>query len=250
MRADRATQDSAPPESLVATAIVPAAGIGSRFGPEGGKQYIPLGGRPLLAWVLWALDTHPLVGDIIPVVREEDLPAIDEVIVSGGYGKVQKPVMGGGERQDSVYNALKALESPEPLILIHDGVRPFLSSSLITRTIKAVEGHDGAVAAVPPKDTIKQGVKDQSSGNTLVERTIERSTLWSVQTPQVFRSDMLRSAYDDAMNNGVYCTDDSALVERMGGRVAIVEGYYENIKVTTAEDMAIADAIIRGGLPE
>jgi 2-C-methyl-D-erythritol 4-phosphate cytidylyltransferase len=232
------------------TAIIPAAGLGRRFGKGKRKQYMDLSVRPLLAWVLEALEAHPRIRDIITVAREEDLPILKDILVSGRYDKVREPVIGGDERQDSVYNALKAIESPAPLTLVHDAVRPFLSQSLITRTLEATVGHDGAIVAVRPKDTIKQGITNQSSRVIMVERTIDRPSLWSVQTPQVFRSDILRSAYEDAMKNSVYSTDDSALVERMGGRVAIVEGYYENIKVTTPEDMAIADAIINKGLPE
>lgn len=255
MRADRARENSPSPHSPEAnapdvTVIIPSAGIGKRFGQGKRKQYMSFEGRPLIVWVLDAFESHPRVRDIIPVVREDDLPAFDEILEAREYGKIRKPVMGGHERQDSVYNALKALESPAPLILVHDAVRPFLSQSLITRTIEATKGYDGAIAAVPPKDTIKQGVTDPSSGINMVERTIDRSVLWSVQTPQVFRSDVLLSAYDGAMKAGVYSTDDSALVERMGGRVAIVEGYYQNIKVTTPEDMAVADAILKRGLPE
>ena len=249
MRENRAQANSPSPHSpdMTApdvTAIIPAAGIGKRFGQGRRKQYISLEGRPLIAWVLDALESHPRIRDIIPVVSADDLSALDEILVRGEYKKVQKPVIGGAERQDSVYNALKALESPAPLILVHDAVRPFLSQSLITRTIEATKDHDGAIAAVPPKDTIKQGA------DNVVIKTLDRSALWSVQTPQIFRSDMLRSAYDEAMRAGVYSTDDSALVERVGGRVAIVEGYYENIKVTTPEDMAVADAILKQGLPE
>jgi len=232
------------------TAIVPAAGIGSRFGRGGRKQYLALSDKPVLAWVLDALEAHPRVRDIIPVIREEDLPALEEILGEREYSKVLRHVIGGAERQDSVYNALRSIASPPPMIMVHDAVRPFLSQSLITRVIEAVAGNDGAIVAVAPKDTIKQGVRDSASGASMVERTIDRSTLWSVQTPQVFMHDRLRSAYDEAMKEGVYSTDDSALVERLGGRVAIVEGYYENIKITTPEDMAIGGAIINKGLPE
>jgi len=250
MRPDRAAQDSPAPDSQDVTAIVPAAGIGRRFGAAGPKQYMTLGERPLLAWVLDALEAHPRIREIVPVVREDDLAALSHILGSRAYAKVLRPVIGGAERQDSVYNALRSLASPAPLILVHDGVRPFLSQSLITRCVEAADTNDGAIAAVPPKDTIKQGAADPASGLTVVAGTIERSTLWSVQTPQVFRAHILRAAYEDAMKAGVYATDDSALVERMGGRVAIVQGYYENIKVTTPEDIAIAGAIINKGLPE
>jgi len=244
VRENRARGNSPARSVSDVTAIVPAAGLGTRFGPGGRKQYTLLGGKAVLSWVLDALEAHPGIRDIIPVVRADDLPALDEILSSRKYRKVKKPVIGGAERQDSVYNALKSISSPAPHVLVHDGVRPFLSQPLITRCMEALEGHDGAIAAVSPKDTIKQGA------DNVVIKTLDRSSLWSVQTPQVFLYDKLRSAYDNAMEAGVYSTDDSALVERMGGRVAIVNGYYENIKVTTPEDMAVADAILKQGLPE
>lgn len=230
---------------MKAAAIVPAAGIGRRFGMAGRKQYAMLGGKPVLSWVLEAMEAHEGIADILPVIREEDIPRLEEILEDAGYTKVRPHVIGGVERQDSVYNALKALDSAAPLIMVHDGVRPFITQELITRSIEAVKGHDGAIVAVPPKDTIKLGVKEH--GGYRVEKTLERSALWSVQTPQVFPVDTLMRAYEDAMKNGAYSTDDSALVERMGGRVAIVEGYYENIKVTTPDDIHIADAIIERG---
>jgi len=244
MKENRA-QANSPARSIAdVTAIVPAAGLGNRFGPDVRKQYTLLGGKALLSWVLEALEAHPRIARIIPVVREEDLPLLDEIISRGQYSKILQPVIGGAERQDSVYNALKSISSSVPYVLVHDGVRPFLSHSLITRCVEAIEGHDGAITAVPPKDTIKQGA------DNIVIKTLDRSTLWSVQTPQAFKTDRLLSAYESAIKEGFYSTDDSALVERMGGNVAIVTGYYENIKVTTPEDIAVADAIINRGLPE
>jgi len=244
MKENRAQANSPARSISDVTAIVPAAGLGNRFGPGVRKQYTQLGGKAVLSWVLDALETHPRVAQIIPVVREKDLPLLQELISSGQYSKLFRPVIGGAERQDSVYSALKSISSPHPYVLVHDGVRPFLSQSLITRCIGAIEGHDGAIVAVPPKDTIKQG------GDNIVIRTLDRSALWLVQTPQAFKADTLLRAYQSAMSEGVYSTDDSALVERMGGRIAIVTGYYENIKVTTPDDIAIADAIIKRGLPE
>lgn len=225
------------------TAIVPAAGIGTRFGSGTRKQYMALGGKPVLAHVLDVLEAHPRVRDIVVAVRREDIPALDEIVSAGDYDKVLPPVIGGSERQDSVYNALKNMQilGMPAFTLVHDGVRPFLSASLITRCIDGIAKHDGAIAAVPPKDTIKRGCEG------FVEKTLDRATLWSVQTPQVFRTPRLVEAYERAMKEGYYATDDSALVERMGGQINIVEGYYENIKVTTPEDLDLAEAIIKKG---
>ncbi len=225
------------------TAIVPAAGIGKRFDPKQRKQYMLLGHKPVLAYVLDVLEAHPRIGDIVVVMRQEDRDALDEILVKGNYDKVLPPVMGGAERQDSVYNALRNLQLLDmpAFTLVHDGVRPFINSSLITRCIDGIAEHDGAIAAVPPKDTIKRGREG------FVEKTLDRSTLWSVQTPQVFRTAKLLDAYERAMKDDYYATDDSALVERIGGQVNIVPGYYENIKVTTPEDMEVAEAIIKRG---
>jgi 2-C-methyl-D-erythritol 4-phosphate cytidylyltransferase len=126
------------------------------------------------------------------------------------------------------------------LVLIHDGVRPFLTPRLITRTVEGLRGFDGAIAAVPPKDTIKKADADG-----VVVKTLARDELWSVQTPQVFPYETIMKAYESASAEGFRSTDDSALVERTGGRVNIVMGSYENIKITTPEDLSVAEAFAK-----
>jgi len=218
--------------------------VGKRFGRGERKQYVTLGGRPVLAWVLEALEAHPRIRAILPVVREEDMRMVMDLCSEAGYAKTLDPVAGGAERQDSVYSALCSVSETGGLVLVHDAVRPFLGPSLIDRCIEALRGHDGAIAAVPPKDTIKMAPQN---GTQSVERTLDRSRLWSVQTPQVFPLRTLKAAYEKAMAGNFYSTDDAALVEAEGGKVAIVMGYYENIKITTPEDLAVADAIIKRG---
>jgi 2-C-methyl-D-erythritol 4-phosphate cytidylyltransferase len=202
-------------------------------------------GRPLLLWVLDALEACPEVDDIIPVVKAEDREEVEAIMKDTGFGKVLPPAPGGEERQDSVRNGLWQVRYSSGLVLIHDGVRPFLTPRLITRTVEGLRGFDGAIAAVPPKDTIKE-----ADAHGVVVKTLTRDELWSVQTPQVFPYETLMKAYESASAEGFRSTDDSALVERAGGRVNIVMGFYENIKITTPEDLQIAEAFAKRRTPE
>ncbi|MDX9715579.1 MAG: 2-C-methyl-D-erythritol 4-phosphate cytidylyltransferase [Dissulfurispiraceae bacterium] len=226
-------------------AIVPAAGIGRRFGNER-KPFIYLGGRPLLVWVLDALQNAKEIDEIIPVVREEELLSCADLVDEYKITKARSIVPGGRERQDSVYNALRSVDSDVSTVVVHDGVRPFADTAFISKCIAALDRDsvDGVIPAVIPKDTIKI----IEPGSFLVSSTFERSLLRAVQTPQVFRADTLLKAYDYAAAKDIYATDDAALVERMGGRVKIIEGSYKNIKVTTPEDIDIAEMILSRGL--
>jgi len=250
-------------------AIVPAAGMGKRFGSEKNKPFHLLHGIPLFIWPLKALAAIPEIYEIIPVVKEQDLMSAANLIEDYQISKIKRIVPGGKERQDSVYNALKTLYNGTSLmILIHDGVRPLIDADLIKRTIEGVKDCDGAVAAVPVKDTIKE-VRRQSRGDCpritgeapellhlgavsdlgpspeklLVEKTLNRSLLWAVQTPQAFHFNKIKEVYEKAMADKFYATDDAALIEKYGGKVRIIMGSYRNIKITTPEDIKIAEAI-------
>lgn len=224
-------------------AIVPAAGVGSRFGPGTRKTFHSLLGKPLLIWSLEVLAAVAEIGRIIVAVREEDRELTDELVARYGVPKVGPAIAGGKERQDSVWNGLKHLGGSFPVVLIHDGARPLLDGDLVKRLISAVEGADGVIAAVPVKDTIKEV---RPSGDwVVVTKTLSRDLLWSVQTPQVFRQEILQTAYEKAMADGYYATDDAALVERYGGTVRIIMGSYRNIKVTTPEDVLVAEALLK-----
>lgn len=228
------------------TAIVPAAGLGSRFAPAGGgasKPFHALGGKPLVLWVLEALEASPEVAEIIPVFRPEDMEEGDRLIEGRGFSKINKTAAGGRQRQDSVLNGLRLVGDPSSAVLVHDGARPFLDEALIRNTLEGLSGFDGAVAAVPPKDTIKEAEVGEAA---VVGKTLDRALLWAVQTPQVFPYAVVMAAFEQAAEEGFYATDDSALVERRGGRVNIVMGSYENIKVTTPEDIHLAEAILKG----
>ena len=154
--------------------------------------------------------------------------------------KVNEILPGGKERQDSIYNAVKRLPKEIDLVLVHDGVRPFVTGDLILRTIEAAKTYGAAVAAVPVKDTIKEAKED------LLTNTLDRKHLYSIQTPQGFHRDILVRAYEEAYQKNIYGTDDAFLVEKTGQKVYVVKGNYFNIKITTLEDMVFGEAILGG----
>ena len=222
-----------------ALVILPAAGAGRRLGEN--KAMARLLGKPLLLWTIEALSASLNVAEIYPVIKDEDLGEVEAMVQ--GLKQVGGIIKGGPERQDSVLNALMELKGrtePNRIVLVHDGARPLVSPDIIERCIKGLDGHEGAVAAVPPNDTVKR-VDDTG----VAVATLERGMLRLVQTPQCFRFGTLLEAYESAAQDGVTATDDSALVERLGGRVKMVMGSYRNIKITTAEDIPVAEAHLK-----
>jgi 2-C-methyl-D-erythritol 4-phosphate cytidylyltransferase len=227
-------------------AIVPAAGMGKRFGPGTKKPFQNLSGKPLIVWSLEALESVHEIGEIIPVLMKEDMEYGQRVFEEYGLRKVKKIAPGGKERQDSVYNGLKLVDDTRSIVLIHDGVRPLIEKDLIEKGImemkrpvetsaKEDEAFDGVVLGVPVKDTIKE-VK---AG--FIRRTLKRESLYAIQTPQIFTIKKILDAYEKAAKEGFYSTDDSALLERYGGKVKVISGSYMNIKITTPEDLGIAE---------
>lgn len=219
-------------------AIVPGAGIGKRFGPGTNKPFEILAGKPLLVRVLETLESIEEIGEIIPVIKVENMEWTAALVEEHRISKVRRIAPGGKERQDSVYNGLKLIGDGDGIVLIHDGVRPLVEPEHIRRALAALVDCDGVVVGVPVKDTVKEAAAG------VVIRTYDRSVLWAVQTPQVFRYDVLRAAYEKARDESFYATDDSALVERYGGTVRIVQGSYTNIKVTTPEDLPVAELFL------
>lgn len=220
-------------------AIIPSAGSGRRMGSVK-KNYLPLLGRPVLAHTLSGFEGCALVGSVIIAAPEGDIGFINKEIVERyGFRKVIKVVAGGAERQDSVRNAIRASGDGWDIILVHDGARPLITVDIIEGTIKAAAESGAAIAAVPVKDTIKE------AEGGIIKRTVPRENLWSVQTPQAFRADILINAHIKAEEDGFLGTDESSLVERAGGTVRVVMGSYENLKITTAEDIAIAEQILK-----
>ena len=223
------------------TAIIPAAGSGSRMNRSISKQYLSLGGKPLLVLTLEALEASPLIDALLVVVPARDVDAVrSEILAPWNLKKVTGILAGGRERQDSVRSGIDALDRETDLVVIHDAVRPFISAELIERCILAGRKDGAATVGVHVKDTIKEvGPGGQ------VLRTCDRSVLWLTQTPQVFRRDIIERAHREAVRDGYRATDDTALVERLGIAVRMVPGDYGNIKITTPEDLVIAEALLR-----
>jgi len=225
---------------LIATsAIIPASGLGRRLGRGTGKAFVPLLGKPLIVFTLTPFELSQAVGEIILVVGEEDVTRAEQVLDDCEISKVKAVVAGGRERQDSVRNGLRAVSPDSEIIAIHDGARPLVSTEMIEASVGAARESGAAVAAMPVTDTIKT-----SQDRRTVESTLDRAGLYSAQTPQTFRREIIEAAYDRAYADGFYGTDDACLVERMGLPVALVPGSHENIKVTTPTDLLIAEAIM------
>jgi 2-C-methyl-D-erythritol 4-phosphate cytidylyltransferase len=225
-------------------AVIPSAGRGARMGGSGSagrknKNYLPIRGVPVIALTLKVFDSSPVIDSIVLVVPPGDVDFCrDEIVAEHGIGKVSHIVPGGSERQDSIRNGLAKVGHDAGIIVVHDGARCLVTGALIESAVRAAEEVGAAVTAVPVKDTIKT-VRDG-----LVQRTLVREELRAVQTPQAFGAEILRRAYDEAYADGVLATDCAALVERLGAPVAVVPGAYENIKITTPEDLLLAERML------
>lgn len=248
-------------------AIIPAAGLGKRFGHGGNKPFQPVMDKPLIVWALEVFESIDDIVEVIPVFKKADMEQGCALIERFKLSKVKRIAPGGKERQDSVYNGLNLIGNKANAVLIHDGVRPLVERDLIKRAIQELlapqqhppttpllrggeggvkgseRGFDGVVVGVPLKDTIKE-VRSREK-EIIVKKTLNRNVLWAIQTPQVFKYAPLINAYKKAMDEGVYSTDDSAIVERYGGKVKVIMGSYTNIKITTPEDMDIAELFLR-----
>jgi 2-C-methyl-D-erythritol 4-phosphate cytidylyltransferase len=211
----------------LAVALLVAAGRGERLGSERPKAFVILGGQPMLEWSVAALRAAPSIERIVVALPD------GESAPEGCVG-----VRGGAVRAASVRAALTAAGDGDP-VLVHDAARPLLEPALVERVLAGVEGADAAIAAAPVTDTIKQ-----ADGEGNVVRTLERASLWSVQTPQVFRRAALEQALEVDADVLATATDEAWLVERAGGRVRIVEAPPENLKVTTARDLRVAELLL------
>ncbi len=223
----------------VCAAIVVAGGIGKRLRSRVHKSFVPLAGRPMLAWVLDALEGTREVDQIVLVGHRKDLASAKRLIRRYRYRKVDAVVPGGDSRMESVSCGLKVLPPSVKWVLVHDAARPLITPALIRATLRAAQRSRAAIAAVPVVPTIKQ-----ARGGWVV-KTLDRKQLWAVQTPQVFERRLLEWAHQRGMRNGAAATDDAALVEALGRRVRIVLGSDRNIKVTTPEDLKVAEALLR-----
>jgi 2-C-methyl-D-erythritol 4-phosphate cytidylyltransferase len=229
------------------TALVVAAGVGKRMGTgEVPKQFVPLASLPILVHTLNKFERFRYVSQVVLVTRQEDIEKCWKNVV-GPYcfKKVRSIVPGGSTRQNSVYQGLQALDSETEIVVIHDGVRIFITETMISESIQAAHSYGGAVVAVPVKDTIKR-----VSENGFIHETLNREELWVVQTPQTFTYPLIRLAHEKARQDRFSGTDDAVLVERLGVKVKIVPGSYQNIKITTPEDLVLAETILREELNE
>lgn len=223
------------------TAIILAAGSGSRLKSKVSKPLVCLNGKPLLRYSLDTLYSHPLITDVIVTCNAGNERGLKRLIRSAGLCKKKLVcVRGGDRRQDSVRNALEALDPRCSIVLIHDGGRPFVDAALITRVIRAACVRGAAIAAVPVKATVKEV---EGRGSKVVGKTLDRALLWEVQTPQVFEKNLIIGAFRRFGAGDV--TDDASLVEKANAPVELVESSYFNIKVTTPEDLVLAQAIAR-----
>lgn len=223
-------------------ALIPAAGMGKRMAAGINKQYLKLDGKPILAHTLTLFENASFVDDIVIMVPEDEIPYCREHVVERyGFTKIRGIVAGGRERQQSVFNGLRWLAQmrQDDLVVIHDGVRPFVPLEAVRRSVEIARTHDGALVAVPVKDTVKIAAEG------IVVDTPDRNNIWLAQTPQTFRYGVILEAYQRAEAEGFLGTDDASLVERLGKQVRIVTGDYRNIKITTPEDMILAEAFLK-----
>lgn len=217
------------------SAIVVAGGKGKRMGTVQSKQYLNLNGKPILYYTIKSFLDCKLVDNIILVVPSYEMDYCENEILEKNSLKVNKIVAGGDERYDSVYNGLIEAKGSD-VVLIHDGVRPFVSEKLIENAIKYAEKYGAAAPGVMPKDTIK--IIDSSRFSL---KTPNRSDLVSVQTPQAFKYDLIYACHKKIKNEDVKITDDTMVAEYFGNKVYIYEGEYTNIKITTPEDLIIGE---------
>ena len=220
--------------------VIVSAGRGSRMKADINKQFLKLQNKEVIAHTIDKFYNNENIGEIIVVVREDEAEFFKiNIIEKYGYKNI-KIAFGGSERQDSVYNGLKMVDENCKIVLIHDGARPLVNNETIDSAIESAKENKCVIVGVPVKDTIK--VIDE---NNNVCDTPDRSTLWSIQTPQVFDYSLIMKAHEKAREDNYYGTDDSMLMEYFGQKVKVVEGSYNNIKITTPEDLKIGEEILR-----
>lgn len=228
-------------ENYHVSVIIAAAGMSNRMGSKINKQFIAINNKPILAHTLEKFEKCSYIDEIIVVSREDEVEYCrKEIVKKYGMKKVTNIVRGGKERQDSIYNGLMALNERTDIVLIHDGARPFVKIESIEDGIKGVTEHGACVIGVPVQDTIK--VVNELDD---VHHTPKRSLLWAAQTPQCFWTDVIKQGYEHAIDESIVGTDDSSLVEKIGYKVKMIMGTYDNIKITTPGDLIIAESLMK-----
>ncbi len=226
-------------------AIIASGGVGTRLQTDRVKPLVSVGGRPLFIHSIEVFEKSLIVDGIILVVPVDHVRDFEDAVRPCGFKKLKKIVIGGRTRCDSVFNGLQALDANTEIVVVHDGARPLIRPQIVDEAIRQGKIHGAAVVGVPVKPTIKR-INRQGM---FVDQTLNRDELWEIQTPQVFRKDILEKAYaqrgserKDSLRSEDDPTDDAGLVERLGLPVKIVRGDYENIKITTGEDLIVAEA--------
>lgn len=223
------------------SAVIVAAGRGVRMGADARKQYLEVAGKSIVGRTLAVFHGSVVVNRIFLVAPEADFPYCrDHILGPLGLEKAVRLVPGGRRRQDSVYHGLLAAEKYGGIVVIHDGVRPFVPPGQIEACVAQAEETGGCIVALPAGDTLKQV---DAAGH--IEHTIDRKTVWLAQTPQAFQYRLIREAHEAARRDGVAATDDAFLLERMGRRVKVLPGSRYNIKITTPEDLPLAEVLAR-----
>ncbi len=233
---------------MKADTVIVSAGKGHRFmegksirPDHGKKQFHFMEGKPILAHTLDKFETCPLIRSILLVVGREDMDyCLKEVVEKYEFKKVSQIVPGGKRRQESVKNGIDALPKDVEVVAIHDGVRPFVTKAMIEDSIHSAVRYGAVVLAMPVKETIKMSNPDGT-----VLKTLDRESLWQIQTPQTFQVNIIKEAYYRATKDGFVGTDDASLVERLGVTVHILPGSYTNIKITTPEDLLLANLFLK-----
>jgi 2-C-methyl-D-erythritol 4-phosphate cytidylyltransferase len=223
------------------SAVIVAAGTSSRMDSRVNKVYLELLGKKAIIWTLEPFENSPFVDEIILVINQKDVDYCKtEVLGNYKFNKLTKITIGGNSRQKSVYNGLKEVSKNAELVLIHDGARCLVTKDIIQRSIEGADAYDAVTVGVPVIDTIKTIDNDG-----FAKRTLDKRVVRAIQTPQVFKKDIILRAHEKAKEELSNAPDDSVLVENIGQKVKIIEGSCENIKLTTLEDIALAEAILR-----
>lgn len=218
--------------------VIVAAGTGSRMNMGINKQFIKLEGKEVIVYTIEKFYNNHNIDDIVVVVKESEAEFFKKEIIEKYNFKNIKIAYGGKERQDSIYNGLKCVDKNCKIVLIHDGARPFVDNRIIEECISVAKEKKAVVVGVPVKDTIKIVIDGK------ITDTPNRANLWSAQTPQTFDYSLIKKAYDEAYKSNYYGTDDSMLVENIGQEVTMIMGSYENIKITSPEDLNMGEQIL------
>lgn len=223
--------------------VIVAAGSGTRMGTQIPKQFLEVMGRPILAYTVEKFQINPRIDEIVIVTSESYISFCGNMAKDFGFDKVKTVVLGGATRQISVMNGIAQVGEDVDNVFIHDGARPLVSDAVITKCADTLLTESACAVGVPMKDTIKY-----SDSGEYIDRTVDRSHLWQIQTPQCFRVDLISTCHRRAMDEGFEATDDCMLMEHYGEKVALVEGEYENIKITSPQDIYVMEGLIRDKL--